>query len=179
MASKKTALPVLNLAETTYECIYGRGCDGICCQNGRPPVSPEEKARIDAHLPRFLAELTAKQRRAIEKGGYLSQRIKSGKPMLRVLDGWCIFFNQGCVLHKIGMMEGDSFKYKPVVCVVFPLDVDTKGRWYVRQWGVDREEWDLFCLNPRASPMPAAESLKVELALVEQVGVVKQEGSVR
>ena len=45
MAARRTTLPVLNLHEVTFECIYGRGCDGICCQNGRPPVSAEEKER--------------------------------------------------------------------------------------------------------------------------------------
>ena len=41
------SLPVLNLEQAKYECIYGRGCDGICCQAGRPPVYPEEKQRIE------------------------------------------------------------------------------------------------------------------------------------
>ena len=49
----KTALPVLNLAEAKYECIYGRGCDGICCQNGRPGVYPEEQDRIDKNLKKL------------------------------------------------------------------------------------------------------------------------------
>ena len=48
MATKRVSLDVINGATATFECIYGRGCDGICCQNGRPPVSAEEAARIDA-----------------------------------------------------------------------------------------------------------------------------------
>ena len=76
--AEKFSLQVINLAEARYECIYGRGCDGICCQNGRPPVSAEEQARIDANLERFLALLTEKQRRVIEEDGYLSRRVKSG-----------------------------------------------------------------------------------------------------
>ncbi len=52
-----TSLPVVNLAEAKFECIYGRGCDGICCQNGRPGVYPDERARIGANLYKFLPEL--------------------------------------------------------------------------------------------------------------------------
>src|SRR6266536_3329694 len=102
MASRKT-LPVVNLSEVTFECTYGRGCEGVCCQNGRPPVAPEEQARIDANLEKFLPHVSDRARKVIEKDGYLSRRIKSGKPMLRVVDSWCVFFNAGCVLHKVGM----------------------------------------------------------------------------
>lgn len=168
MASKKTALPVLNLERATFECIYGRGCDGICCQNGRPPVSAEEEARIDANLDRFLPHLTDRQRKAIEQGGYLSRRIKSGMPMLRVLDGWCVFFNAGCVLHKVGVEEGDKFRYKPAPCSLFPLERDDDGQWYVRQHGYKAEQWDLFCLAPGQSAVPAAKSLKEEMAFAQR-----------
>ena len=46
----KTSLPVLNLDTAHFECIYGRGCDGLCCQNGRPGVYPEEEQRIRKNL---------------------------------------------------------------------------------------------------------------------------------
>jgi len=169
------SLPVLNLSEAKFECIFGRGCDGICCRQGRPPVSDDDVARIEQALPNALPHLREAARKKIDKVGFLSDWKKAGRRTLRVADHWCVFFNQGCVLHKLGMLEGDSFKYKPVVCAVFPLDVADNGQWYVRQWGVDKEQWDLFCLNPEASPKPAAESLREELALVERVGVVKKE----
>src|SRR5258708_5403239 len=38
---------ILNLAEARFECTFGRGCDGVCCRNGRPIVYPEEGARLD------------------------------------------------------------------------------------------------------------------------------------
>ncbi len=53
----KTSLPILNLNEARFECIFGRGCDGICCQNGRPGVYPEEEQRIRENLQKFLPEL--------------------------------------------------------------------------------------------------------------------------
>jgi hypothetical protein len=175
MASKKkTELPTLNLAEVTYECIYGRGCDGICCQNGRPPVSATEQQRIDDNLEKFLPHLSDAARKVIEKDGYVSQRIKAGMPMLRVVNGWCVFFNEGCVLHKIGAMEGDKFRYKPAPCSLFPLEQDDEDRWYVRQHGYKGEQWDLFCLAPDASTVPAARSLTEELAFARRLTEAEQ-----
>ena len=172
-SQNKTSLPVLNL-NVTYECIYGRGCDGICCQNGRPPVSAEEQARIDDNLEKFLPHLSAAARKLIEKDGYLSKRIKAGMPMLRVVDGWCVFFNEGCVLHKVGAMEGDKFRYKPEPCSLFPLEQDEQDRWFVRQHGYKGEKWDLFCIAPGLSTVPAAQSLAEEMALGQQLMEAEQ-----
>ena len=108
------------------------------------------------------------ERRTVDVAGvpisYLSRRRKHGLPMLRVVDGWCIFFNEGCVLHKLGAAEGDKFRYKPAPCSLFPLEQDAQDRWYVRQHGYKGEQWDLFCLAPAQSQTPAAKSLEEELA---------------
>jgi len=161
----KTSLPVINLAEAHFECIYGRGCDGICCQNGRPGLYPEEEKLLDRNLRKFLPELRPAARKVIEKGGYVSKRRKGGLPMLRVVDSWCVFFNKGCVLHKIGAAEGNKYRYKPAPCALFPLARNEKDEWYVRQWGTEGEAWDLFCLKPEASPRPASEALAEEIQL--------------
>src|SRR5689334_17620102 len=89
-----TPLPVINAAEAKFECIYGRGCDGICCQNGRPGVYPEEEEALALNLHKFLPGLRPEARALIEKRGHLSNRRKDGLPMLRVVTGWCVFFNQ-------------------------------------------------------------------------------------
>jgi hypothetical protein len=47
---------------------------------------------------------------------------------------------------------------------LFPLEKE-QGEWIIRQWGFRGETWDLFCLNPQASPRPAAETLAEEIAL--------------
>ncbi len=164
----RNSLPVVNLAEATFECIFGRGCDGICCQNGRPPIYPEEVERLDAHLQKFLPHLRPEARRLVEKSGYLSRRRKFGLPMLRVVGGWCLFFNQGCVLHKVGAAEGDKYRYKPAACALFPLAKNDNDEWFVRQQGYAKEPWDLFCLDRRASATPAAESLAEEIRLAER-----------
>lgn len=163
----RSSLPVVNLAEATYECIFGRGCDGICCQNGRPPVYDEEVERLDGNLEKFLPHLRPEARQVVEKHGYMSGRRKLGLPMLRVVDGWCIFFHQGCVLHQVGAAEGDKYRYKPCACSLFPLARNGNGDWYVRQHGYENDDWDLFCLDPNASTKPAAESLQEEIALAE------------
>ena len=163
------SLPVVNLSEATFECIYGRGCDGLCCQNGRPPVYPEERERIARNLKKFLPELRPEARRLVEREDFVSKRRKDGQPMLRVLGGWCVFFNKGCVLHKVGAVEGDKYRYKPHLCAIFPLAKSPDGEWYVRQWEYKDEGWDVFCLNPEASPKPAAESLSEEIDLAARV----------
>jgi hypothetical protein len=159
------SLPVLNLLEAKYECIFGRGCEGICCKNGRPPIYPDEIERIDANLDKFLPELRPEARTVVEEQGYVSRRRCLGQPMLRVVGGWCVFFNQGCVLHKVGATKGDKYRYKPAACALFPLEQDTSDRWYVRQKGFKKEKWDLFCLDPQASSIAAGKSLADELQL--------------
>jgi hypothetical protein len=165
----KISLNVLNLSTATFECIFGRGCEGICCKNGRPSVSETEVQVIEKHLKRVLPHLRPEAQKLVEKEGFTSNRKKLGQPMVRVSEGWCVFFNQGCVLHKIGAEDGDAYQYKPIQCALFPLEVKSNGDWYIRQWDYQGEVWDLFCLNPKASKRLASESLKEELALAAKV----------
>jgi hypothetical protein len=164
----RNALPIVNQHEAKFECIYGRGCDGLCCRNGRPGLYPEEIDQIDANLDKFLPHLRPAARELIEEEGYLSRRLKDGLPMLRVVEDWCVFFHEGCVLHKVGAMEGDKYLYKPSACSLFPLTQDHKGRWYVRQAGYRGEIWDLFCLDPQTSPQSAVDNLQEEIALARK-----------
>jgi hypothetical protein len=159
------SLPVINLSEAKFECSYGRGCDGICCRNGRPGIYPEEIARLDANLQKLLPRLRLRARAVIEGHGYLSRRHRHGLPMVRVVGAWCVFFNEGCILHKVGAEEGDKYRYKPAACSLFPLAKDDNDRWYVRQQDRRSEQWDLFCLNPKNTSIPAAQSLRDELEL--------------
>ena len=131
-------------------------------------IYPEEVARIDVRLSAILPALRPEARTVVEKSGYLSRRRKGGYPMARVSDGWCIFFNRGCVLHALGAAEGDKLRYKPAACALFPLARDESDRWYVRQRGYQGEIWELFCLDPNASPMPATQSLRDEITLAQR-----------
>jgi Fe-S-cluster containining protein len=155
---------VINLEQARFECTFGRGCEGLCCRNGRPPVYPEEERSIDAVLLRIVPTLRPEARVMLEKSGYLSRRRKAAQRMLRVVGGWCVFFNQGCTLHRLGASEGAAFRYKPAACSLFPLTRDDRG-WYVRQMGYKGEIWDLPCLNPDSTRVPATESLVQEIAM--------------
>jgi hypothetical protein len=169
--------PIVNVEQATFECIFGRGCDGVCCRNGRPPVYSDEASRIDANLGKFLPALRPQARAAVQKYGYLSRRRKAGQPTMRVAAGWCVFFNRGCVLHRIGADEGDKYRYKPAVCAIFPITKDQRDRWQVRQKGYNGEIWDLPCLDPKASTIPAAVSLQDEIALTQQFSRQEQCGN--
>lgn len=164
--SPRMPLAIVNAATATFECTFGRGCDGLCCRNGRPSLSPAERAAVEGNLDKFLPHLRSEAHRVVETDGFLSRRMKVGQPMLRVVGGWCVFFNGGCVLHKVGLEEGDFAKYKPSQCVIFPLEPLPDGRWYVRQHGYEDEEWGLFCLNPMNSTRKAVESLAPEIEYV-------------
>jgi hypothetical protein len=136
--------------------------------DGRPSVSPEEQAVIASVFPRVLPLLREEARKVIETDGFTSARTKVGQPMVRVAAGWCVFFNAGCVLHTVGAEDGDSYQYKPTQCALFPLEKG-KSEWYIRQWGYDGEDWDLFCLNPANSPRIAVESLAAEMVLAARL----------
>lgn len=170
--TRKKSLPmvtVTNLSEARFECTFGRGCEGLCCRNGRPGLVPSEIELLNSHLHRILPLLRSEARQYVEKRGYLTRRRRASLPLVAVVKGWCVFFNQGCVLHKLGAAEGDKFRYKPYQCVVFPLLQDDDGTWYVRQWGYKNEPWDLFCLNPQNTTVPAAESLREELEYIAKL----------
>ena len=117
-------------------------------------------------LARILPLLRSEAQGAILTHGFLADvPHELGLPKLGLSEGWCVFFNKGCVLHKLGAAEGASFRYKPSACALFPLAKNAAGEWIVRQQGYNGEGWDLFCLDPKHSPKPASESLREELAL--------------
>src|SRR5262249_17346870 len=121
-------------------------------------------------------ELRPEARAVVEEHGYLTRRRKLGLPMMRVVEGWCVFFHQGCVLHKVGAEEGDKYRYKPAACALFPLAKDEHDQWNVRQKGLNGESWNLFCLDPKISSTPAAETLKEEIDLARRNDAVAAPG---
>jgi hypothetical protein len=166
---RRVTLRIVNLETARFDCTFGRGCDGVCCRNGRPLIYPEDARRIDAALPEVLPRLRDGARELVREQGYISGRIKRGYPVARVSGGWCVFFNDGCVLHRLGADEGDHMRYKPVVCALFPLDRLDAERWFVRQRGYNGEVWDLPCLDPAPTATPAAASLMEEIALATRI----------
>jgi hypothetical protein len=161
-------MDVVNLPTARFECTFGRGCEGICCREGRPLVYPDEVERIGGVLERLLPALRPEARVTIRRRGWLSDRRRDGERVVRNAGGWCVFFQRGCVLHRAGLEEGDAFRYKPAVCSLFPIQRDPAGRWYVRQKGFQGEKWDLFCLDPASTNEPAGQTLEAELALAKK-----------
>ena len=165
------SLTVINAATATFECTFGRGCEGHCCRQGEPSVTPTEHQQIDAVLDRVKPLLRPLARQVVEAEGWLGGGTKFEWPMVRVVDDWCVFFNGGCVLHQLGDADGDFSLYKPIQCVMFPLEPNGDGTWYVRQHGYEDEEWDeLFCLNPSNTDRRAVEALASEIAVAETLG---------
>jgi Fe-S-cluster containining protein len=160
----------LNLDEARFECTFGRGCEGICCRNGRPPVRTDEAERIDSVLDRALPLMRPEAQALVKREGYLSNRQKYGAPALRVAGGWCVFFHRGCVLHVLGMEDGETHRHKPTACSLFPLERDKNDHWYVRQAGYLNEQWnELPCLNPTDATPLARDTMKEELEIAKKV----------
>jgi hypothetical protein len=164
------SLPVVveNAGTARFECVFPT-CGGICCKNGRPPVEPAEAAAIEADLARFLPHLRPKARAKVERDGFLTRRVKEGLPTIAVSEGWCVFEHGGCVLHKVGLEAGDAFRWKPWRCAVFPYERGHDGSWFVRQWGLHGEAWDLFCLDPGATKKKAVDTSRAELAFLAEL----------
>jgi hypothetical protein len=164
-------LPIENIETATFKCVFPV-CGGLCCKNGRPPVERAEAKTIAANLSRFIPHLRPVARKFLEKrswltkrkkNSWLTKRIAAGCRTIAVVDGWCVFFNEGCTLQKVGIAEGEPWKYKPSVCIRFPLVKTRRGQWFVRQRGYRGEVWDLFCLNPDESSTKASQSLADEI----------------
>jgi hypothetical protein len=151
-----------------FDCVYP-SCGGVCCVNGRPPLEAGEAERIEQNLAKFLPHLRPEAREKIERAGHLTKRKKEGLPALAVSQGWCVFFKDGCVLHQVGLEEGDKWKYKPWRCIAFPLERVKPRHWYVRQWKLRGEAWDVFCLNPEESQRKAGDALKEEIAFARDL----------
>jgi hypothetical protein len=161
------SLPV-NLSAARFECTFGRGCDGVCCREGRPLVYADEVERIGGIVERLLPVLRPEAAAAIRRRGWLSNQRKHGERVVRNAGGWCVFFANGCTLHRAGLEDGDAFRYKPAVCALFPIQRNARGDWYVRQKGVEGEKWDLFCLDPASTTARAADTLGAEIALASR-----------
>ncbi len=173
MSKSPRRLSVLNVDTARFACVYP-SCGGACCKESRPPIEPGEDARIRKNMTKFLPLMRPKARRRVETGDFRTARSKAGRPMLAVIDRYCIFWNDGCVLHKVGATEGDKNRYKPGTCITFPLDEAREGEWYVRQWGAFDEGWDLTCLDPKASKKKPTESLAEEIAFAERLVAGKE-----
>ena len=163
-----------------YQCIFGRGCQGIvkespeagCCSLGAHFADADDEKRVLEWSRKLTPEMWQKRKIAKLEGA----TVKSGKKerATRVVDGACIFHNSkdfpggyGCALHLLAEAEGVSFvETKPEVCWQVPMrrayeteelpdgterDIVIITEYDRRGWGSGGHDLDWYCSgNPEA-----------------------------
>jgi hypothetical protein len=158
--------------ESSWECIYGRGCQGVltgpaeemvqgCCSYGAHFVDEKDRRRVE----RAAKRLTDDQWQFKSRGKAGTTRVKqNGEMVTRLVKGACIFLNRpdfhrgpGCALHVLALDEDESYiPLKPEVCWQLPLrreeEVDERGhvtttisQWDRRHWGAGGEDFHWWC----------------------------------
>ncbi|HEY9556428.1 MAG TPA: hypothetical protein VIR58_06825 [Acidimicrobiales bacterium] len=179
--------------ESSWTCIYGRGCLGIgdepaehlghgCCSLGADLDDGDEARTIGALAATLDPERFEHHAAAAEGGIYADDRRGS----TRVVDGACIFLNRpgfaggaGCALHIAALDAGESpVEWKPSVCWQLPIRVDwverpdgteqaTVRRWTRADWGPEGETMAWCCTEGDRAYVgdePVITSLGAELA---------------
>ncbi len=161
---------------SSYNCIYGQGCQSIdvevdraevlgCCVHGAHFVDEEDLEEVREATARLTPEQWQYQARANRKGGPFKQN-KDGDWVTRKADGACIFLNRstfegggGCALHRAALDHGERpLDWKPDVCWQVPirLDIHTDDNdfetvfiraWDRRDWGPGGDEFHWWCIE--------------------------------
>jgi hypothetical protein len=125
--------------ESTWSCIWGRGCLGIepeadehralgCCSVGAELATQDEAMLVSAMAA--MIEPERFQHHAVASSSGVFQ--DDTRTNTRVVDGACIFLNRvgheggaGCALHLAALDAGESpIEWKPSVCWQLPIKVD-------------------------------------------------------
>lgn len=156
-----------------WECIFGRGCQGVltgpapelvqgCCSYGAHFTGDEDVWRVEA----AAATLDAGQWQHLEVGRRdgIIHTEPDGTRVTTLVDDACVFLNRpgfpggpGCALHRAALERGEApLDLKPDVCWQLPLrredSTDDHGRvtttvtqWDRRHWGDGGEEFHWWC----------------------------------
>lgn len=124
-----------------WNCIYGRGCQGItageaakgCCTLGAHFSGDEDVARVQKYVERLTPELWENYEKGRKRWTELDDE---GEKKTRVTNGACVFLNSpefagggGCALHHLANQTGKSItKTKPDVCWQLPVRRDFDWR---------------------------------------------------
>ncbi|HLI44606.1 MAG TPA: hypothetical protein VKU92_09070 [Acidimicrobiales bacterium] len=171
---ERTWLVDVTFLESTWECIFARGCQGVltgpaaelsqgCCSYGAHFTSEADATRVAA----AATTLTASQWQFRQKGRSVRGVVrtsKAGELKTRLVDGACIFLNRpgfeggaGCALHRAALERGvEPLELKPDVCWQLPLRradetapdghvVSTLGEWGRRHWGKGGHDFHWWC----------------------------------
>lgn len=134
--------------ESSYECIYGRGCRGIgehddtgadlgCCLHGAHLTGKTDLVALRAGTRR-LTDADWQHRAVARTAGRgkphlgIVETNEDGETITRVHDGACIFLNRsdhpggpGCALHAAALRHGERpMDWKPDVCWQVPLRLE-------------------------------------------------------
>ncbi|MCL4413157.1 MAG: hypothetical protein M1522_00155 [Actinobacteria bacterium] len=132
----------LTFLTSRWECIYGRGCQGVltapapdleegCCSYGAHLTDDADARRVEAAaatLEPSQWQFWRQGRQRKEPSGVL-RRLESGELTTRLVKGACIFLNRpgfpggaGCALHRAAVERGARpMDLKPDVCWQLPL----------------------------------------------------------
>ena len=170
----RTWMVDVTFLESPWECIYGRGCQGVltepapelvegCCSYGAHFTGAEDAQRVEAAAEGLTDEQWQFRSVALQRGGPL--RGGNGRAVTtRLVDGACIFLNRpghpggpGCALHRAALEAGAApLTLKPDVCWQLPLRRDesvgpdghvttTVGEWRRQHWGSGGAEFAWWC----------------------------------
>jgi hypothetical protein len=127
---------------SSYECIWGRGCQGIydsspdmgCCALGAHFSDADDQRRVASYVQQLTPEQwQLRPRRAKVKRQDWMDTDEDGEPKTRVVehDGQsaCVFHNRpgfaggaGCALHGLALEQGrHPLETKPDVCWQLPI----------------------------------------------------------
>ncbi|HEY2303799.1 MAG TPA: hypothetical protein VGH66_17990 [Acidimicrobiales bacterium] len=181
--------------QSTWTCIWGRGCLGIlpspapergegCCSIGAD-LDGEDEARLISALAATLAPEGFQHHDEARGGGIFADGTRSST---RVVDGACIFLNRpgwsggaGCALHLAALEAGESpVDWKPSVCWQLPIKVDwepgpgdtevaTVRAWSRADWGSHGETMAWCCTEgalAQVGDRPVIDSLAGEIEAV-------------
>jgi hypothetical protein len=164
---ERTWLFDVTFLESSWTCIFGRGCQGVmtgpapelvqgCCSYGAHFTGPKDARRVEAAAATLTPEQWQFWRQGQPQNGGRPRVVKRGRGgdlSTRLVKDACIFLNRpdfpggaGCALHRAAMERGiPHLELKPDVCWQLPLrredEVADDGyvTSVVRQW--DRRDW--------------------------------------
>jgi hypothetical protein len=192
----RTWLFDITFLESTWTCIFGRGCQGVltqptasaqqgCCSYGAHCTGTEDKDRVTEAARRLTPDLWQRRPRRSNPADHVFRQTRDGQWMTRLAAGACIFLNgpdfpggSGCALHLLAQREGVApHTVKPDVCWQLPLRrEDLRGddghvvsvvrQWERRDWGAGGAEFAWWCTE---APEAFVGALPVHQALREEL----------
>lgn len=185
---------------SSYNCIYGDGCQSIdtevdhtevlgCCVHGAHFVDDEDLQEVVAASALLTPDQWQFHGRAAKKGGPFKQN-SDGDWVTKKAQGACIFLNRsdfpgggGCALHRAALERNERpLDWKPDVCWQVPirLDIHTDDNgfdtvfvraWERKDWGEGGAEFNWWCIES-AEAYQAVDPVYVSCRdeLVEMVG---------